>query len=223
MILTREFPNASFDDLAQKMREFTDARDENTPDELWIVEHTPVYTLGQAGKPEHILNPKNIPVIQTDRGGQVTYHGPGQLVIYLLIDIRRKKMGVRSLVTAIENSIIDLLTKYNITARSRRDAPGVYVKDDKICSIGLRIRKGCSYHGLAFNINMDISPFLGINPCGYAGLKMIQLKDFGIEKTPFEIAPELVGCLENQLFPHPPFGHLLPLNAEEGIDDGIIK
>ncbi len=199
MILTREFPNASFEELAQKMREFTDARDENTPDELWIVEHTPVYTLGQAGKKEHILNPKNIPVIQTDRGGQVTYHGPGQLVIYLLVDIRRRKMGVRSLVTAIENSIIDLLQKYNITAQAKCDAPGVYVGDDKICSIGLRIRKGCSYHGLAFNINMDISPFLGINPCGYAGLKMIQLKDFGITKTPFEIAPELIVCLERNL------------------------
>ena len=199
MILTREFPEAGFEDLAQKMREFTDARNENTPDELWIVEHTPVYTLGQAGKPEHILNPKNIPVIQTDRGGQVTYHGPGQLVVYLLIDIRRKKMGVRSLVTAIENSIIDLLKKYNITAQAKCDAPGVYVGDDKICSIGLRIRKGCSYHGLAFNINMDISPFLGINPCGYTGLKMVQLKDFGVEKTPFEIAPELVACLNNHL------------------------
>ncbi|HEV2614229.1 MAG TPA: lipoyl(octanoyl) transferase LipB [Gammaproteobacteria bacterium] len=199
MILTREFPSASFEDLAQKMREFTDARNENTPDELWVVEHTPVYTLGQAGKPEHILNPKNIPVIQTDRGGQVTYHGPGQLVIYLLIDIRRKKMGVRNLVTAIENSIIDLLKKYNITAQAKCDAPGVYVGDDKICSIGLRIRRGCSYHGLAFNINMDISPFLGINPCGYAGLKMIQLKDFGIETTPMKIAPELISCLESHL------------------------
>jgi len=199
MILTREFPTASYEDLAQKMRAFTDARDENTPDELWIVEHTPVYTLGQAGKPEHILNPKNIPVIQTDRGGQVTYHGPGQLVIYLLIDIRRKKMGVRNLVSAIENSIIDLLKKYNITAQAKSDAPGVYIKDDKICSIGLRIRKGCSYHGLAFNINMDLNPFLGINPCGYAGLKMVQLKDFGVEKTPFEIAPELISCLEKEL------------------------
>lgn len=201
MILTREFPNASFEELAQKMREFTDARNENTPDELWIVEHTPVYTLGQAGKKEHILNPKNIPVIQTDRGGQVTYHGPGQLVIYLLIDIKRRKIGVRGLVTAIESSIIDLLKKYNITAQAKCDAPGVYVGDDKICSIGLRIRKGCSYHGLAFNINMDISPFLGINPCGYAGLKMIQLKDFGVTKTPFEIAPELITCLQNQLNP----------------------
>jgi len=199
MILTREFPNASFEALAQKMREFTDARDANTPDELWIVEHTPVYTLGQAGKKEHILNPKNIPVIQTDRGGQVTYHGPGQLVIYLLFDIKRRKIGVRGLVTAIESSIIDLLKKYNITAQAKCDAPGVYVGDDKICSIGLRIRRGCSYHGLAFNINMDISPFLGINPCGYAGLKMIQLKDFGITKTPFEIAPELIENLEKNL------------------------
>jgi lipoyl(octanoyl) transferase len=199
MILTREFPEASYETLAEKMRAFTDARDENTPDELWIVEHTPVYTLGQAGKKEHILNPKNIPVIQTDRGGQVTYHGPGQLVIYLLIDIRRKKMGVRSLVSAIENSIVDLLKKYNISASAKSDAPGVYVGDDKICSIGLRIRKGCSYHGLAFNINMDLNPFLGINPCGYAGLKMVQLKDFGIETTPLKIAPELIACLENRL------------------------
>lgn len=195
----RHFNNASFELIWSQMREFTDKRDIDTPDELWIVEHLPVYTLGQAGKIEHILNPGNIPVVNTDRGGQVTYHGPGQLVIYILVDIRRQKMGVRNLVTHIENSVIDLLGENNIIAQSRCDAPGVYVEDAKICSIGLRIRRGCSYHGLALNVNMDLSPFLGINPCGYANLRMTQMKDFGVEKIPQEIAPELIKFLERRL------------------------
>jgi lipoyl(octanoyl) transferase len=189
--------NAPFDTTWQAMREFTDKRDAETPDELWIVEHLPVYTLGQAGKLEHILNPGNIPVVQTDRGGQVTYHGPGQLVIYILTDVRRKKIGVRQLVSHIENSVINLLKEYEITAHSRCDAPGVYVDEAKICSIGLRIRRGCSYHGLALNVNMDLSPFLGINPCGYQNLRMTQIKDFGIETTPQEVAPRLIKYLDN--------------------------
>jgi len=191
--------NAPFEQVWHEMRAFTDNRNQNTPDELWVVEHSPVYTLGQAGKTEHILNPGNIPIVNTDRGGQVTYHGPGQLVVYILVDIRRKKMGVRNLVTNIENSVIDLLEEYHIPAQSRCDAPGVYVEDAKICSIGLRIRRGCSYHGLALNVNMDLSPFLGINPCGYANLRMTQMKDFGVEKTPQEVAPELIGFLEERL------------------------
>jgi lipoyl(octanoyl) transferase len=178
------------------MREFTDNRDAHTPDELWIVEHQPVYTLGQAGKQEHILDPGSIPVVKTDRGGQVTYHGPGQLVVYVLTDIRRKKIGVRQLVSHIEKSVISLLEEYQITAHSRCDAPGVYVEEAKICSIGLRIRRGCSYHGLALNINMDLSPFLGINPCGYQNLRMTQLKDVGIDTTPAAVAPRLVKYLE---------------------------
>ena len=206
-MIIKYYPLADFEKLAQAMREFTDSRDEHTPDEIWVVEHLPVYTLGQAGKTEHILNPQHIPVIQTDRGGQVTYHGPGQLVLYILMDIKRQKMGVRALVNLIENSVIEYLKHYNITAHTKIDAPGVYVNGDKICSIGLRIRKGCSYHGLAFNINMDLKPFLGINPCGFKGLKMTQLKEFGIIKTPFEVAPDLIDYMttiskSNLLAPH---------------------
>jgi lipoyl(octanoyl) transferase len=195
-VCIREFYNAAFDTVWEAMREFTDNRDAHTPDELWIVEHQPVYTLGQAGKQEHILDPGSIPVVKTDRGGQVTYHGPGQLVVYVLTDIRRKKIGVRQLVSHIEKSVISLLEEYQITAHSRCDAPGVYVEEAKICSIGLRIRRGCSYHGLALNINMDLSPFLGINPCGYQNLRMTQLKDVGIDTTPAAVAPRLVKYLE---------------------------
>jgi lipoyl(octanoyl) transferase len=196
-MIIRHFQSAPFETIWQAMREFTDNRNENTEDELWVVEHLPVYTLGQAGKLEHILNPGNVPIVKTDRGGQVTYHGPGQLVVYILVDIKRKNMGVRSLVNYIENSIINLLKEeYKIKAESRCDAPGVYINDAKICSIGLRIRRGCSYHGLAFNVNMDLSPFLGINPCGYKNLKMTQLKDFGVEATPEEVGLKLIKYIE---------------------------
>lgn len=195
--IVRHFPNAPFEPLAQKMREFTDTRDSTTPDEYWIVEHLPVYTLGQAGKPEHILNPGNIPIVNTDRGGQVTYHGPGQLVIYTLIDLKRKDIGVRQLVSHLENSIISLLKDYKLEAISKCDAPGVYINEAKIASIGLRIRKGCSYHGLSFNVNMDLSPFQGINPCGYQNLKITQLKDFGIDAHPFDLANRLVDLLNS--------------------------
>lgn len=162
----------------EKMKAFTEHRDGNTPDEIWIVEHLPVFTQGMAGKPEHVLNPKDIPVVQTDRGGQVTYHGPGQLVIYLLIDLRRKKIGVKNFVEILENSVIDLLAEYHIKANAKEDAPGVYVDNKKICSIGLKIKKGCSYHGIAFNINMDLEPFSRINPCGFSQLKMTQLSEY---------------------------------------------
>jgi lipoyl(octanoyl) transferase len=193
--IVKKFQQADFVPLAQKMRTFTDQRNPETPDEFWIVEHLPVYTLGQAGKPEHILNPSNIPIVKTDRGGQVTYHGPGQLVIYTLLDLKRKNMGVRQLVTHLETCMIDLLKEYHLDAVARCDAPGVYINEAKIGSIGLRIRQNCAYHGLALNINMDLSPFLGINPCGHKGLKVTQLKDFGIETHPFEIAPRLVDLL----------------------------
>lgn len=161
----------------QAMREFTDQRTDDTPDEIWLVEHPPVYTLGQAGKPEHLLNPGTIPIINTDRGGQVTYHGPGQLVLYPLLDLKRLKLGIRDLVCVLEKTMISLLEEYGITAIARRDAPGVYVDGAKIGSIGLRIRRGCSYHGLALNVAMDLSPFLNINPCGYADLSVTQLRD----------------------------------------------
>ncbi len=161
----------------QAMQNFTDNRNKSTPDELWLVEHPPVFTQGQAGKEEHLLMPGNIEVVKVDRGGQVTYHGPGQQVIYFMIDLRRRKMGVRQLVTLIENGIVAALKDYQIIAAPKPDAPGVYVDDKKIASLGLRVRKGCSFHGLALNVNMDLEPFLRINPCGYAGLEMIQTAD----------------------------------------------
>ena len=157
------------------MRAFTDARDATTPDELWLLEHAPVFTLGQAGRPEHLLAPGAIPVIQTDRGGQVTYHGPGQLVAYLLLDLRRAGIGVKRLVDLLEQAVIDLLAGYGVQAERRAGAPGVYVADAKIASLGLRVRNGCGYHGLALNVDMDLEPFGRINPCGYAGLTVTQL------------------------------------------------
>lgn len=161
----------------QAMQKFTQERNETTPDEIWVLEHPPVFTQGQNGKPEHLLNPGIIPVIKIDRGGQITYHGPGQLVMYTLIDLKRKKLNIRELVTLLENSVIYLLKDLGIEAKSKREAPGVYVNNAKICSIGLRIRKGCSYHGLAFNINMDLEPFSRINPCGFSNLRMTQLSE----------------------------------------------
>ncbi|PLR38778.1 octanoyltransferase [Chimaeribacter californicus] len=157
------------------MHTFTDRRTGDSADEVWLVEHHPVFTQGQAGKAEHVLMPGDIPVIQSDRGGQVTYHGPGQQVMYVLLDIKRNKMGVRQLVTAIEETVVQTLAHFGVAAHARPDAPGVYVGEQKICSLGLRIRKGCSFHGLALNIAMDLAPFLRINPCGYAGMQMTQL------------------------------------------------
>ncbi|ASC56329.1 lipoyl(octanoyl) transferase LipB [Vibrio vulnificus] len=183
----------------QAMHEFTDTRNEETPDEVWLVEHNPVFTQGQAGKAEHLLNTGDIPVVQSDRGGQVTYHGPGQLVAYFLINLRRKKLGVRDLVTTIENLVINTLKAYNIDSAARPDAPGVYVDGRKICSLGLRIRKGCSFHGLALNVNMDLSPFLRINPCGYQGMEMVQVSEQGgptdIALVEQQLVKELVNLL----------------------------
>ncbi|HFQ4907194.1 TPA: lipoyl(octanoyl) transferase LipB [Vibrio vulnificus] len=183
----------------QAMHEFTDTRNEETPDEVWLVEHNPVFTQGQAGKAEHLLNTGDIPVVQSDRGGQVTYHGPGQLVAYFLINLRRKKLGVRDLVTTIENLVINTLKAYNIDSAARPDAPGVYVDGRKICSLGLRIRKRCSFHGLALNVNMDLSPFLRINPCGYQGMEMVQVSELGgptdIALVEQQLVKELVNLL----------------------------
>ena len=174
----RELGLVDYAPTLEKMRAFTDARDEQTPDELWLLQHPPVFTQGQAGKAEHVLAPGDIPVVQVDRGGQVTYHGPGQWVIYLLIDLRRHSFGVRDLVTLIENSIVKLLGEYGISAEAKPGAPGVYVDGSKIASLGLRIRKGCSYHGLALNVDMDLEPFSRINPCGYEGLQVTSMADF---------------------------------------------
>ncbi len=162
----------------QNMQTFTNTRNQQTTDELWFLQHPPVYTLGKNGKPEHVLSPEDIPVINSDRGGQVTYHGPGQVVVYTLLDLKRLKIGVRELVTMLEQSIITLLSDYQITASAKQEAPGVYVNDAKIAALGLRVRKGCSFHGLALNVDMNLEPFSRINPCGYQGLEVAQLKNF---------------------------------------------
>jgi lipoyl(octanoyl) transferase len=179
LLIVKRLGRRDYHPTWQAMQMFTDDRNESTTDEIWLVEHHPVFTQGQAGKAEHLLNTGDIPVVQSDRGGQVTYHGPGQLVAYFLIDLRRKKVGVRELVTHIENTVINTLAAFNITSAARADAPGVYVGTEKICSLGLRVRKGCSFHGLALNINMDLSPFQRINPCGYQGMQMTQVIDLG--------------------------------------------
>lgn len=176
----------------QAMRDFTDQRSEVTADEIWFIEHPPVYTLGQAGKREHILNPGDIPVIPVDRGGQVTYHGPGQLMMYVFLDLRRRKLSVRDLVNKLEQAVVNLLAKYNIKASAKPDAPGVYVDGSKICSLGLRIRKGCSYHGLALNVAMDLKPFQGINPCGFRDMIMTQIADLGGPKDLTIVAQDLL-------------------------------
>ncbi|MEF3022891.1 lipoyl(octanoyl) transferase LipB [Vibrio mimicus] len=199
-LLVRRLGRRDYTPVWQAMHQFTDQRDSTTRDEVWLVEHNPVFTQGQAGKAEHLLNTGDIPVVQSDRGGQVTYHGPGQLVAYFLIDLRRKHLGVRELVTHIENLVINTLKHYQIDSAARPDAPGVYVQDKKICSLGLRIRKGCSFHGLALNIQMDLTPFLRINPCGYAGMEMVQLSDLygpiGIEQVEQALIQELVTLLD---------------------------
>lgn len=194
-LIIRQLANMEYTQVWQAMQSFTDNRDEDTADELWLVEHPAVFTQGQAGKEEHLLLPGDIPVVKVDRGGQVTYHGPGQQVIYFMINLRRRKMGVRQLVTLIENALIETLGNYNITAYAKPDAPGVYVDEKKIASLGLRVRKGCSFHGLALNVNMDLEPFLRINPCGYAGLEMIQSCDLNGPKTVTEAGEALVKTL----------------------------
>ena len=167
--------------LWREMQAFTDARDEQTPDEIWFVEHPPVFTMGLNASKEHLLAPGDIPVVQIDRGGQVTFHGPGQLMIYPLIDIRRSNIGVRNLVTALERSVVDLANEYGVEAEARAEAPGVYVEGDKLASVGLRIRRGSSFHGMALNVDVDLEPFTRINPCGYAELQMTDLHRLGID------------------------------------------
>jgi lipoyl(octanoyl) transferase len=177
-LVVRRFEVMPYESVWLAMQKFTRLRDNNSADEIWLLQHEPVFTLGQAGRYEHVLSPGDIPLVQSDRGGQVTYHGPGQLVAYTLLDLRRLKKGARDLVTLIEQSIIDTLSVFNVKAPARADAPGVYIDDSKIASLGLRVRRGASYHGLALNISMDLEPFQRINPCGYTGLKVVQLQDF---------------------------------------------
>ncbi len=182
------------------MQNFTQIRDADSPDEIWLLEHPSVFTQGQAGKAEHVLAAGDIPVVQVDRGGQVTYHGPGQLVAYILVDVRRAGQGVRDLVSRIENTLIDVLSQYGVAAEAKPDAPGVYVAGNKIASLGLRIRRGCSFHGLALNVDMDLQPFHRINPCGYAGLKMTQLRDETHESVDlFEVSIRLRDALVSHL------------------------
>ncbi|MBE2895221.1 lipoyl(octanoyl) transferase LipB [Spirabiliibacterium falconis] len=198
-LIIRQLGIQPYVDVWEKMQAFTDARDEDTLDEIWLVQHPSVFTQGQAGKAEHLLCQSDIPVVQSDRGGQITYHGVGQQVMYVLIDIKRHKdhnrtFNVRELVSALENTVISTLQDYGIESAAKSDAPGVYVAGRKICSLGLRIRKGCSFHGLALNINMDLTPFSYINPCGYAGLEMCQLSELIADRTLQcdAVAPQLV-------------------------------
>ncbi|KEA64569.1 Octanoate-[acyl-carrier-protein]-protein-N-octan oyltransferase [Marinobacterium lacunae] len=180
----------------RRMQTLTAERGPDTLDEIWLLEHEPVFTQGQAGKAEHLLNPGDIPVIQADRGGQVTYHGPGQLLAYLMVDLRRRKLGVRDMVNLMEATVVRVLADFDIQAYPKPDAPGVYVDEAKICSLGLRVRRGCSFHGLALNLNMDLAPFLRINPCGYSGLQMTQLSmlrpDADIESVPERLLNYLI-------------------------------
>ena len=199
--LVRDLGRQPYEPVWRAMQRFTDARDADTPDELWLVEHDPVFTLGQAGKPEHVLMPGDIPVIHVDRGGQVTYHGPGQIVAYPLLDLKRLKIGVREYVHRIEQAVIDTLAEWNIAARRRDGAPGVYVDDAKVAALGIRVRRGCSFHGLAFNIAMDLEPFQRINPCGYAGLRVTSMLELRGESAGFgvdAVKPRLLRHLAGQ-------------------------
>lgn len=184
------------------MQQFTANRTVDTPDEIWLLQHPPTYTQGLAGKPEHLLHSTNIPVIKIDRGGQITYHGPGQIVAYCLLDMRRWKIGVRDLVRLMEQSVIDLLAEFNVTALGRQDAPGVYVDNAKIAALGLKIKNGYCYHGLSLNVNMDLSPFNNINPCGYAGLRVTQACELGITVSINELQAQLAQNLIHGLQQH---------------------
>ncbi|RPJ68777.1 lipoyl(octanoyl) transferase LipB [Alteromonas sediminis] len=199
MVIVRQLGKQAYQPVWQAMQSFTDNRTPETTDEMWLVEHDPVFTQGQAGKDEHVLMPGDIPVVKVDRGGQVTYHGPGQQVLYVLLDIKRAKLGVRQLVNALERSVVNIMAEYDVEAYPRSDAPGVYVDGSKLCSVGLRIRKGCSFHGLAMNVNMDLGPFQRINPCGYAGMEMVNASDLGGPATVAEAGKGLVHYLVKEL------------------------
>ena len=204
-MIVRDLGVQPYEKVWREMQAFTDQRDDTSEDELWLVEHPPVYTLGKNSRPEHVLAAGDIPLVQTDRGGQVTYHGPGQLVVYVLYDLQRNKLGVRELVSRLENSVIKLLDNFAIHAEARRDAPGVYVEGRKIAALGLRVRKGRSFHGLALNVDLDLEPFSRIDPCGYPGLQVTRLvnlvKAGGENVTLAAIKHQLVDILQQQLRP----------------------
>ncbi|MEO8160992.1 MAG: lipoyl(octanoyl) transferase LipB [Arenimonas sp.] len=209
-LILRQLGRQPFEPVWAAMEAYTDARGEDGNDELWLLEHEPVFTLGQAGRPEHVLAAGDIPVVRTNRGGQVTYHGPGQIVAYPLIDLRRRKLGVREFVCRIEQALIDTLAAWDIRAERREGAPGVYVGAAKIGALGLRVRRGCSFHGLAFNVNLDPEPFSRINPCGYQGLQVTSVLECGGPATLAEVAPVLVENLAAQLGLQPVFVPELP-------------
>ncbi len=190
-LIIRNLGHREYVPVWQAMQAFTLERTDDTPDELWLVEHPPVFTLGLNAKQEHLLDPREIPVVQIDRGGQVTYHGPGQVVIYTLLDLQRRRMGVQKLVRHLEEAVIALLAESGLQARGRKDAPGVYVNEAKIAALGLRVKRGKSYHGLAVNVDMDLQPFTQINPCGYPGMAVTQLRDLGVQLTPADIRNRL--------------------------------
>ncbi len=194
-VMIRTLDLQDYSQTLSAMRQFTEERNENTLDEIWVLEHPPIFTQGQNGKAEHIINPGNIPVVQADRGGQVTFHGPGQLVAYTLVDVQRKKFNIRQMVNLLEKSVIDCLNAWDIQAKSKCDAPGVYVEHDKICSIGLRIRRGRSFHGLALNVAMNLEPFTRIHPCGFQTLKMTQMSDINDTITMKDVQTKLLEYL----------------------------
>lgn len=208
-LIARHLGLRDYAQIYADMRAFTEARTTQTPDELWLLEHPPVYTQGQAGKPEHLLAPGDIPVVASNRGGQVTYHGPGQLVVYPLLDLHRRGIGIRELVTVLENAMIATAARHGIAAFARPEAPGISVQKDfglgteirKLGSIGLRVSRGCSYHGLSLNVAMDLEPFTRINPCGYAGLRMTQLSELGATREISRVAADLESCLRSALEP----------------------
>jgi lipoyl(octanoyl) transferase len=205
-LVLRELGLVAYEPTLQAMRNLTDSRSEDSPDELWLLQHPRIFTQGQAGKAEHVLAPGDIPVVQVDRGGQVTYHGPGQWVIYLMVDLRRRQLGVRALVDLIEHSIVQLLSEMGIDASPRPDAPGVYVAGAKIAALGLRVRKGCSYHGLSLNVDMDLEPFQRINPCGHEGLQVTSIACClpGVALDLDEIGRKLMDIAAQRLAAHPP-------------------
>ncbi|OCG01063.1 lipoyl(octanoyl) transferase LipB [Gilliamella sp. wkB112] len=198
-VVIRDLGNMPYMQTYQAMHDFTQNRNHQTNDEIWLVEHPSVFTQGKVGKPEHLLTKTDIPVVQTDRGGQITYHAPGQQIMYILLDLKRRKIGIRQVVSYLENSVIQTLAHYNIEAYAKTDAPGVYIDNKKICSLGLHIKHGCTLHGLALNINMDLTPFNNINPCGYAGLQMTQLKDYVASIDRQEIKQLLTDIFVSQL------------------------
>jgi lipoyl(octanoyl) transferase len=211
--IARDLGRRAYEPVWRAMQRFTDLRDEASTDEVWVVEHDPVFTLGQAGKPEHVLVPGDIPVLHVDRGGQVTYHGPGQIVVYPLLDLKRLKIGVREYVCRIEQAVIDTLAEWNIHAARREGAPGVYVNDAKVAALGIRVRRGCTFHGLAFNAAMDLEPFGRINPCGYKGLQVTSVLDLGGPSSLDAIKPVLLDALAAQ------FGLALQAAPSPDLDD----